>query len=141
MGEKWGTHCGGIIGLLGEIEKHGQALEYDLIRMGLRLRRVGSKEFTWRDLWIIVQQLPADAHFNMSRAGHPPLTVGMSVLDATVAILNTLRLANWQRAGDNTRPRPETARLPWWPQPRGQQSKLGSDPVQANRFSDWWEGK
>ena len=39
------------------IDKHGPALESDLIKAGLRLRNYPSPEYTWRDLWIFVRHV------------------------------------------------------------------------------------
>lgn len=56
-----GVGCvhGGIAGLCELIDKHAEAIEYDLIRLGLRLRWLGSERLTWRDLLVIVKQAPA----------------------------------------------------------------------------------
>lgn len=46
---------GGILGLLELHEKHSEAIEHDLIALGLRWRDVGSDDFNWRDLLAIVK--------------------------------------------------------------------------------------
>lgn len=51
---------GGILGLLKLVEEHSEAVEYDLIRMGLRLRNAGTSGFNWRDLWVVVRNLGRD---------------------------------------------------------------------------------
>lgn len=35
------------------MREHGEALEYDLIALGLRLRDLGTTALNWRDLWVI----------------------------------------------------------------------------------------
>ncbi len=55
-----GNH-GGIRSLLTLVDEHQEAIEYDLIALGLRLRDLGSAGFTLRDLWVIVQQSPASS--------------------------------------------------------------------------------
>lgn len=45
---------GGIQGLLALHDEHTEAVERDLIALGLRWRDVGSKRFTWADLRSIV---------------------------------------------------------------------------------------
>lgn len=52
---------GGILSLSYLIDEHGEAIEYDLISLGLRLRDLGSDQFTWRDLKIIVRQGPRES--------------------------------------------------------------------------------
>lgn len=51
-------HGGGIRSLLELIDQHREALEFDLITLGLRLDHLGSPTLSWRDLWVIVNQLP-----------------------------------------------------------------------------------
>lgn len=51
---------GKILGLLDFIDAHRQALEFDLIRLGLRLRRLATEELTWADLDAIVYGLQLD---------------------------------------------------------------------------------
>jgi len=50
-------------------------------------------------------------------------------------VVDALRLANWQRGGDKFAPRPD-------PVPRPGVSdggqRLGSDPIPASQFDDWW---
>ena len=58
MGEGLEGRSGGITGLVRVIRDHGEALEADLIERGLRLRNVGTEEFTWADLSAIVRHLP-----------------------------------------------------------------------------------
>lgn len=48
---------GGIAGLVELIEQHSEAVEYDLITHGLRLRDLGTT-FTWRDLLVIMKRQP-----------------------------------------------------------------------------------
>lgn len=61
MAEGIRRDSGGIDGLLDLIDKHGKALEADLICAGLRLRNVGSPDFTWRDLLVFVQESSQDS--------------------------------------------------------------------------------
>lgn len=63
MAERLGRRIGGIAGLLelADDPKVGPALEADLIRSGLRLRWVGRKDFTWRDLKVFVAETPRES--------------------------------------------------------------------------------
>ena len=49
---------GGIFWLLDLIEEHSEAVEYDLITHGLRLRHLGTEALMWRDLMVIVRMQP-----------------------------------------------------------------------------------
>lgn len=57
MGRIFGSNAGGITGLCRLYDEHGEAIEFDLIVLGLRLRWLGTDLLTWRDLKIIVQHL------------------------------------------------------------------------------------
>ena len=99
---------GGIRGLARLLGEHGEAIEYDLIRLGLRLSWLGTRRLTWRDLYVIVRQSPQDSAIHRATAGadhiwdlHGHLLAG---------IFDVLSVANWQRAGDENAKRPE--RLP-----------------------------
>ncbi|WP_269939009.1 hypothetical protein [Arthrobacter sp. HY1533] len=63
-------HCGGIFGLRDLILAHGEALENDLLRAGLRLDWLGTAALTWRDLRIFVKFSPKDSALH--RMVHPP---------------------------------------------------------------------
>lgn len=54
MGRVLGREPGGIFGLLEFHDEHQEAVERDLIVLGLRWRDVGTKALTWRDLSAIV---------------------------------------------------------------------------------------
>ena len=64
-------HDGGIAGLLSLLDEHQEAIEFDLIERGLRLDQVGSDTFSWRDLLVIVRQLPASSA--LARAKEPDI--------------------------------------------------------------------
>ena len=57
MAEGRRNRPGGIFGLCELIDQHAGAVEYDLIRHGLRLRDLGDG-LSWRDLLVIVQNQP-----------------------------------------------------------------------------------
>lgn len=90
-----GRGRGGIRGLLELIRQHREAVEYDLIALGLRLDWLGSERLSWRDLWVVVQQRPTASA--LSRAIEPDaVTWGLSE-QLIAAAVDTLRIANWQR--------------------------------------------
>ena len=49
--------CKKLSAVLWLIDNHKDALEYELIRHGLRLRQLGSPMLSWRDIWAIVANL------------------------------------------------------------------------------------
>lgn len=126
---------GGILGLCDLIESHGEAIEYDLITLGLRLDQLGDG-LSWRDLWVIVRQSPVDSAFARSSAGES-VAWGLSE-HLLAAVVNALNTANWQRGGGKgSRPKPI--------KPPGSSNKdqsygtkTGAIPI--SEFNQWWEG-
>lgn len=105
MAKRVGGELGGIVALLGLIDEHSLPLEYELIKLGLRLRECPSPAFNWRDLWVIVENMGRDSA--VYKAIHPD--------DDTTWTNDTYLLANvvdaltahlWQ-AGGGKGPRPK----------------------------------
>lgn len=98
---------GGIAGLVLLIEEHGPAIEYDLIKLGLRLRHLGSDALSWRDLLVIVQHSERDAALH--RAMNPDAAPwGLS--EHLLAVLaDAVIQGNWMqsRDGQKNRNRPK----------------------------------
>ncbi|WP_446224979.1 DUF5361 domain-containing protein [Nocardia sp. IBHARD005] len=69
MGRALGYHAGGILGLDALVQEHGEAIEFDLIDRGLRLRQLGTNKLTWGDLRAIVTHRKPDSA--LSRALRP----------------------------------------------------------------------
>lgn len=98
MAERVCDQSGGILGLLRLVEEHSEAIEFDLIRMGLRVRHVGSSDFNWRDFLVVVKRLGRDSE--TYRELHPDDDTSWMVSDyllATIADITHMRL--WQAGG------------------------------------------
>ena len=123
-----GAGPGGIFGLCGLIEDHAEAVEYDLIRLGLRLRDVGTAAFTWRDLWAIVSSSPRDSALKRSVRGHD-----WGQIDYLLAsVVDALAGANWQRGGGKgARPKPLT-------RPKPPKAENASDGLEVDDFKAWY---
>lgn len=50
--------------------------------------------------------------------------------------VDALNLANWQRGGRRSAPKPKPLPRPWL-KPKGR--SLGSDPIPISAFNDWWD--
>jgi len=61
VGERFECVSPGIIGLFEFVAEHEEAIEYDLISLGLRLRQIGQEDFTLRDLLTIIKQSPRES--------------------------------------------------------------------------------
>lgn len=134
MAGRLGGHAGGILSLLSLLERHQEAVEYDLIRMGLRLADLGSPALSWRDLKVIVNQaavlgLPESA---ISRAIGG--TVAEWPLDAYMfaAMIDELRAISWQLSGDSSAEPPKPLPRPGeMPDPADEGPHLSMDEVKA----------
>lgn len=125
-------HAGGIQGLLELIASHKEAVEYDLLALGLRLAWLGTPALTWRDLLVIVRQSPPGCAVH--RALDPDtwrwgLSEQLLALNADYAAI-----AAWQRSGDSKAPRPD-------PLPRTDEvapaPETGVSLEEANRRLGW----
>ena len=98
----------GIFGLLDLLEEHGEAVEYDLIALGLRLRDLGTERLTWRDLLVVVRQAPEGSA--LVRATVPAPLFGVPERLALL-IEHRLRVLIWQNSGGKG-PAPEPMPVP-----------------------------
>lgn len=133
MVRRVGHHDGGILGLVDFLEVHGEAVEYDLIGRGLRLRELGSARFSWLDLQIIVRGAPRDSAIGRSIGG---ATSEWGVTEHLLALLvDAVVIGNWQRQGNPHAPRPHPLSRPGAPK---QGTHLGKEPIPVGDFEEWW---
>lgn len=123
---------GGIRGLLTLLRQHREAVEYDLIALGLRLDWLGTEALSWRDLWVIVRRSKADSA--VYRAQHPDEWAWGLPEQLLAATVDTLRAANWQRAGGKPKDFP-------WPIPRPgvepDTKTRGREPIPLDDMAKW----
>jgi hypothetical protein len=98
-------HDGGISGLLELIDQHREAVEFDLIALGLRLDWLGTERLSWRDLLVVVNQSPRWSA--LSRAMNPEGSEWGLSEHLLAAVFDSLERGNWQRAGRENAPRPK----------------------------------
>ena len=126
---------GGIYALCRLIDRHGEAIEYDLLMAGWSLDDLGEK-LTWRDLWVLVQRWMSTPGFAtcdaVQGAVHWPV-----VPQLLAELIDILNQANWQRAGRKSAPKPKRFPRPW---EKAKARKIGSDPIPMSKFNDWWDG-
>jgi hypothetical protein len=105
VAEGVGYRGGGILSLHRLLSEHGEAIEYELIAVGARLRWLGSNRLTWNDVRAVVKHSPPGGALH--RAIDPDgsgWTVDSYLL---AALFDATNAANWQRAGDKSKARPE----------------------------------
>jgi hypothetical protein len=99
-----GHLLGGILGLAHLLNRYGEAVEFDLLGMGLHLDDLGDA-WSWHDLWVIVRQLPRTSA--LARAIHGEAATWGPTEYLLAAAIDALNGANWQRGGRRTgRPKP-----------------------------------
>lgn len=127
---------GGIAGLCRLIDQYGEAIEYELIGLGLRLDWLGSELLSWRDLLVILRNLPEGSRVDRAIRGE---VASWRLSDHLLAgIVDLLAVANWQRGGRKAGPRPKSVPRPG-AEPRTQ--RFGSDPIPIKDFNAWWHAK
>ena len=127
-------HAGGIFALCRLIERHEDAIEYDLLMSGRSLDDLGHS-LSWRELLVLTrhwQSLPGTATCAAVQGREH-----WGVTDQLLAeIADLLATANWQRQGKPHAPKPKRFPRPW---EKAKAQKLGSDPIPVSKFADWWD--
>lgn len=123
-----------MIGLLDVMDLHGEALEYDLMRWGLRARWLGTDRLTWRDLYVFVTGSLRDASTALHRALNPRHEQNLE-LDLLRSVEYSLRWLRWAKTSDGAKNRnvPE----PWlfeWEKPV---NEYGGDPMTVEEMNDF----
>ncbi|MFD4443425.1 DUF5361 domain-containing protein [Nocardia sp. NPDC058519] len=136
MASSFGSRPGGILSLDALLEEQCEALEFDLISLGLRLRSLGSEGFSWRDLKVVVKHLPADSA--LIRSMHPDTHRWQLDQHLMADMADSLRWLVWARSEDarHGRNRPTPIQRPGVKSDRERiGTAIGID--QMNRFLDW----
>lgn len=121
--------AGGTLSLVELVREHGEALEFDLIRLGLRLRDCPSPEFNWRDLFVVCRYLGRDSA--LYAAMNPDDDPSWSVTDYLLAMVVDHGAARlWQAAGGKGR-RPQPVPRP------GDVKKYRGDALPVEDMADW----
>lgn len=125
---------GGIAGLVQILEDHGPAIEYDLIKLGLRLRQLGTDLLSWRDLLVIVQHSGHDTSLNVSM--HPdaaPWKLGEHLL---AVIADAVIAGNWMQSKDGQKNRNRPKPIPR-PGVEPESKKFGGRAESMDSIREW----
>jgi hypothetical protein len=122
---------GGIRSLLGLIRQHREAIEYDLIGLGLRLDDRGTRGLSWRDLLVIIRRSPRTSA--LSRAQFPEDSEWGLPEQLLAAIFDALQAGNWQRGNGQGR-KPE--QLPR-PGVTPERKRRGGEPIPLDEMRKW----
>lgn len=112
------------------------ALQYDLLTRGLSLDLLGTEAFSWYDLMAFQRHVQADPKSALTTELHGP-TWSIEAQLMAVAV-DLLGIANWQRAGRRSAPKPKRIPRPW---EKPKTTALGKGAIPISEFDDWWESK
>ncbi|MDQ0793556.1 hypothetical protein [Streptomyces sp. B1I3] len=121
-----------ILGLLSLLDKHEDALAYDCLTLGLRLRNVGTDDFTWGDLLTIVKQLPRSSA--LFRSMHPEEAEWGLVEQLIAYTADLTAVGNWQRAQGKKKDYPRPIPRPGVESP---EKKYGKGAISIEDMSAW----
>lgn len=135
MAGRLGGQAGGIAGLRDLIRCHKEAVEYDLIRLGLRLDWLGTERLSWRDLLVIVKQSPRGCAIDLAVNGDDALWGLPEQLLA--AAVDELRMLVWIQSKDGQKGRARPKPLPR-PGVKGpDQEHIGNASVEIEEMEAW----
>lgn len=122
---------GGIWGLCDLIDEHAEAVEYDLIRHGERLRNLGGS-LSWRDLKVILErQEPRESA--LWRENQPDVEWG---LQEHLLAMNAdmLRMLFWAKTKDGSKNRNRPKPIE---RPGARPERLGRKPLPLDEMDVW----
>lgn len=103
----YGLSYGELQLVLGTLEDDGarHALESDLIERGLRIRKVGSEDLAWHELFAVIDNLGVGSAFYRH---HNPDASEWDIYSMLLAdVVDSVRVANWQRGSGKRSEYPE----------------------------------
>lgn len=98
MAQPVNCFIGGIRSLLVELNKHGEAINFDLMAKGWTRRDIG-RRLTWTDLYNFIRWQPPDGTSAYYRSRKPNSWWVTPELQVLAGVLYAVDAANWQRGG------------------------------------------
>ncbi len=133
MAKRRGCEPGGIQSLRELIDEFPEAVEYDLIGLGLRLRDLGSERLSWRDLKVIITRMPQ--HISALAAERNPNDSPWGLREHLLAELTDIqRLALWTKTKDGAKNRNRPKPIE---RPGRRPEKFGKKPLSIDRMKEW----
>lgn len=130
---------GGILAAANEIAEFSEEIEYDLIKIGLRLSWLGTDLLSWRDLIVILRQSPRESAYARAKLGEKVAWGETEHLLA--AIFDALQIANWQRGNAGKKaPSPKPKPIPR-PGVNRDKGRVGFGAIPIKDFDAWWSGE
>lgn len=121
-----------LLSLLATIEEYREAVEYDLIVLGLRLRDVGTDRLSWSDVYTLLSQAPRSSA--LFRALYPEEHEWNLTSLLLAEVVDAVRVANWQRGSgkraDYPKPIPRPGVTP-------ESTTYGKGAVPIDEMAEW----
>lgn len=123
-----------MIGLVLLLDEHGPAIEFDLIKLGLRLRHLGSDALSWRDLLVIVQHSGSK---DALRASMHPDAAPWDLSEHLLAVIADAVIAgNWMQSKDGQKNRNRPKPIPR-PGVEPENKRFGGKAESIDTIRDW----
>ncbi|MST50569.1 hypothetical protein [Mobiluncus porci] len=101
---------------------------------GRHLDQLGTEQLSWRELQIILMHCPPEQSA-LRRAMLGEDAVWTFEAQLLAALIDEIRVGNWQRQGKRNAPKPKPIPRPGV---RQESTTYGKDPIPISRFDDWW---
>ena len=125
-------HGGGIASLRELIRRHKEAVEYDLIALGLRLDWLGTEALSWRDLLVIVRQSPSMSA--ISRALRPEESAWGLSEHLQAMTFDVLQQIAWLQSEDGMKGRNRPTPLPR-PGAKAEETRTGTTALDLDEMA------
>jgi len=101
------------------------------MRVGCRLRWLGTGRTTWSDVRAVVHSAGPDSAIARAIRGHDWTQHTYFLAD----LIDLLAQANWQRQGKRNATRPKPVERPG----SKEVQRIGKDPIPISEFDAWWD--
>lgn len=118
-------------------DDHPEAVEREFINVGLRLRDVGTADFSWHDAYVVIHTSMGDQHSHLARAVDPKEALWDLTPWLLAELLYWIQVLAWQNAQDVNAPKPQRIDRPGVVNDRADESQFGSEPVPVEEMADW----
>lgn len=127
---------GGILALCRLIERHGEAIEYDLLMAGRHIDELG-ESLSWRDLQVLLRRWQVTPGFAVCEAvqGSEQWSTEAQLL---AHVFDQIASGNWIAQGNKNAPKPKRLPRPW---EKPVTKQFGSEPIPLSEFDSWWESQ
>jgi hypothetical protein len=117
------------------LDRHPDAIEYDLLRHGFRIEDLGTAACSWRDLQLILRFGENTAVAREIAGQDAAWTLTNQLL---AGLIDAVNVGNWQRQRKKGAPRPKPIPRPGV---REETKRYGSKPIPISAFQSWWDSK